>query len=472
MSPSRQRGLQERDPVLVERLGNDVRLSPAGPLRGTVRLPGSKSLTNRYLLCTALADGTSRLAGVTLSDDVQAMLRGLRALGIDLSLIGDTTASGPPPGGEAAPVAAGGYVTIEVQGCRGQLPAVAADIDVGNAGTAMRFLTALATLGHGRYRLDGSPRMRQRPIGPLVGALQQLGAPVGYDAVEGFPPITMAARGLAGGEVRFDRPPSSQFISALLMVGPYAGGDVMIRIDGGLASRPYVEMTIAVMRSLGVELLAGDEFDRFIVPAAQRYQAREVVVEPDASAATYFWAAAALTGGQITALGLRADSLQGDVRFVEVLQRMGCVVRDTPEGLSVAAPPDGRLRGVDVDLNAMPDTAQTLAVVALFADGPTTIRNVGNLRIKETDRLTALETELRRLGAAVSTGSDGITISPPERLTPTAIETYDDHRMAMSFALAGLRVPGLVIREAACVAKSFPGFFDELAALSADGPAR
>jgi 3-phosphoshikimate 1-carboxyvinyltransferase len=436
--------------VLVELSGTDVKVHRVGPVAGLVQPPGSKSLTNRYLLCAALADGRSTLRGASLSDDALRMIEGLRELEIRVELREDAD-------------------VIQVDGCRGHIPATAAEIDAGNAGTAMRFLTALACLGHGHYRLDGSPRMRERPIGELVGALQQLGAPLGYDGAEGYPPLTMVARGLGGGEVVFGSPPSSQFISALLMVAPYATRDVMIRIDGEVISRPYIDMTIGVMRSLGVEVLASDSADRFVVASTQRYAAREILIEPDASAATYFWAAAAITGGRVRVTGLTRQSLQGDVGFVDVLERMGCQVEAGDEYLGVQGPPPGALRGVDVDLNAMPDTAQTLAVVALFADGPTRIRRVANLRIKETDRLAALESELMRLGAQVEMTDDGLTITPPRAITPATIETYDDHRMVMSFALAGLVAEGIVIRNAGCVSKSFPDFFETLATLE---PAR
>lgn len=422
--------------------GSNVRLRPAGPLTGEVRLPGSKSLTNRYLTCAALADGRTTLRDAAVVDDTRAMVAGLDALGIHVEVEEDRG-------------------RMLITGCRGQIPATAADINVGHAGTAMRFLTALATLGYGRYRIDGSPRMRQRPIGALVGALQALGAGIGYDASSGYPPVTMAARGLAGGEAHFDTPPSSQFISALLMAAPYASRDVFLSIAGALPSWPYVNMTIAVMRSMGVEVLASDR-RRFIVAAPQRYQAGEYVIEPDASAATYFWAGAALTGGCIRVAGLTESSLQGDVGFARVLADMGCQVRADDGGIEVGAPSAGHLRGVDVDLNAMPDTVQTLAVVALFAEGPTRIRNVANLRLKETDRLAALATELTKLGAEVQVGPDGLTIRPPGRVRPAAIDTYGDHRMAMSFALAGLVVEGVVIRNAECVSKSFPGFFEAL----------
>jgi 3-phosphoshikimate 1-carboxyvinyltransferase len=428
----------------IERTGNGVRIHPAGAVTGIVQPPGSKSLTNRYLACTALADGRSILRGASLSDDTQAMVAGLGQLGM------------------ATEVRAA-HREVVVTGCRGNVDADDVEIDAGNAGTAMRFLTALACLGYGRRRLDGSPRMRQRPIGALVDALTELGAQIGYEAAEGFPPVTIVARGLTGGEVVFRTPPSSQFLSAVLMVSPYATRDVMIRVDGTLPSRPYVDMTIDVMRSLGVELL--ESGGRFVVPAFQRYQAGEHGIEPDASAATYFWAAVAVTGGRIRVAGLTRRSRQGDVRFVDVLAQMGCRVHEDGSSLEVEAPAAGRLRGVAVDLNEMPDTVQTLAVAALFADGPTEIRNVANLRIKETDRIAALATELTRLGAKVETRPDGLTIHPPQQITPAAIETYDDHRMAMSFAIAGLVVDGIVIKDARCVAKSFPDFFDVLGRL-------
>lgn len=429
----------------VERRGNDVRIVPGGPVRGNVVLPGSKSLTNRYLMCAAVADGRSVLRGASLSDDTHAMLHGLEQLGVRAEVYAE--------GRE-----------ISITGCKGYLPADEADIHVGHAGTAMRFLTALACLGLGRYRLDGSARMRQRPIGALVGALQALGAQIGYELTEGCPPLTIRARGLRGGEAVFETPPSSQYVSALLMVAPYAKQDVLLRIEGTLTSRPYVDMTTEVMRSLGVELLEADG-RRFIVPAYQRYQAGEYAIEPDGSAATYFWAAAAVTSGRVRVSGLTRRSRQGDARFVDVLGQMGCTVNEGDSFLEVAGPASGRLRGIAIDLNEMPDTVQTLAVVALFADGPTEIRNVANLRIKETDRIAALATELTRLGARVDARPDGLMVHPPARIMPAEIHTYDDHRMAMSFAVAGLAGDGIVIQDAGCVSKSFPDFFEVLGGL-------
>jgi len=422
--------------------GADVHLHPTGPIRARVRPPGSKSLTNRYLLCAALADGQTILDGASLAADADRMVACLRELGIVIGI----RHTNPPQ--------------MAVAGCRGHLPAGEAELDAGDAGTVMRFLTALITLGYGRYRLDGSPRMRQRPIGPLVGALQGLGAPLGYDAEPGFPPVTAMARGLVGGRVRLDRLASSQFVSALLMVAPYAMSDCFIALRGRPPSEPYIQMTVELMRQMGVEVL-GDR-RRFIVPAGQRYRGGEYAVEPDASAATYLWGAAAVTGGAVRVDGLSRASLQGDMHFVDLLEEMGCNVSAGPDFLEVSGPAAGRLRGIDVDLNPMPDTAQTLAVISLFADGPTTIRNVPNLRLKETDRLAALATELARLGARVEQRDDGLTIFPPPRVQPATIETYNDHRMAMSFALAGLAAEGITIRNARCVSKSFPQFFEVL----------
>ena len=426
----------------VEWIGEHVRVRPGGPARGSATLPGSKSLTNRFLGCAALADGVSVLRGVSFSDDVQAMLGGLRKLGTRADARVDQRA-------------------LHITGCGGNVIGDDVVIDVGNAGTAMRFLTGLSCLGQGRRRLDGSPRMRQRPIADLVGALTLLGARIGYDGVEGYPPLNVLAGGLSGGEVVLDRPPSSQFVSAVLMVAPYAARDVLLRIEGTLVSRPYVDMTIDVMRSMGVEVIVGED-QTYIVPAWQRYRSGEFDVEPDASAATYMWAAAAITGGCVRVSGLTRTSRQGDAHFVEVLARMGCNVHEGESSMTVAAPSHGRLTGVSIDLNAMPDTVQTLAVVALFAEGPTDVRNVANLRVKETDRLGALHAELTRLGARVDLREDGLTIHPPERITPAEIGTYDDHRMAMSFALAGLVADGIVIRDAGCVSKSFPDYFQAL----------
>jgi len=431
----------------VELMGPDVRIRACGPLRGVVRVPGSKSLTNRYLLCTALADGRSSLTDVSVCDDTQRMLAGLSALGIYAALHKDRR-------------------QIVVAGCRGYPPADDVQIDAGEAGTAMRFLTALCCLGFGRRRLDGAPRMRARPLGGLVNALVNLGASIGYEGQPGYPPVTVLARGLTGGTTDLHAPQSSQFLSAVLMVAPYASQDVLVAARETVPSRPYVDQTVQVMHSLGVEVITSDGL-RYVVPAFQRYQAGEYRIEPDASAAGYFWTAAALTGGEVRVAGLTRASRQGDVRFVDVLAEMGCEVGADASGLAVRGPATGRLRGVSVDMNELPDAVPTLAVAALFADGPTEIRNSAHLRVKESDRLAMLAIELRRLGATVEEWPDGLKIRPPTRITPTSVDSHGDHRLAMSLALAGLVCEGLVVRAAGCVSKSCPEFFEILSDLCA-----
>ncbi len=425
----------------------DYRCQPVKePIDAVVTLPGSKSITNRVLLVAALADGTSILRGVLVAEDTRLMVSALGKLGIVVTL--DET-----------------DCVAEVTGCRGRLPNEEADIFCGNAGTVMRFCTALTALGHGRFQLDGVERLRSRPIGGLADALQSLGTGVEYLSTQGCPPIAVRARGLRGGQVSFDSPPSSQLVSALLLVAPYAAQDIFIETAGDVPSVPYLKMTTAVMQRFGVAVIEQYEetSTKFIVAAPQRYQATAYMVEPDASNATYFLAAPAIVGGRLTVEGLGTASIQGDACFVDVLERMGCRIDRAPTRLTVHAPPQGeRLRGIEVDLNDMPDTVQTLAVVALFADGPTVIHNVANLRLKETDRLAALRCELTKLGARVEERADGLRIEPPDRPVPAEIDTYDDHRMAMSFALAGLKCPGIVIHHAECCSKTFPEYFDRL----------
>jgi 3-phosphoshikimate 1-carboxyvinyltransferase len=414
------------------------------PLDAVVHLPGSKSLTNRAFVTAALAEGTSHLTGILLAEDTRLMVEALRQLGIEVEL------------DEGALVA-------RVAGCGGQIPASEGSIFCGNAGTVMRFVAAMAATAHGLYELDGVPRMRRRPIGELATTLQALGAGVEYLGEEGCPPIRIHASGLRGGHVLFHSPESSQFVSGLLMAGPCAGQDVLVEISGCVHSVPYLRMTTAVMRAFGVEII--EQYPplpvRFIVPAPQQYSAGTYAIEPDASNATYFLAAAAVAGGRVRVEGLGTDSRQGDVRFVEILERVGCRVDRELSALTVHGPGEGSpLRGIDVDLNDMPDTAQTLAVIALFAEGPTAIRHVSNLRVKETDRITALCRELRKLGATVDERLDGLVIHPAGEYRPAEIATYDDHRMAMSFTLATLRIPGVVVQDAHCCAKTFPDFFD------------
>jgi 3-phosphoshikimate 1-carboxyvinyltransferase len=406
----------------------------------TVRVPGSKSLTNRALVCAALASGRSRLVGWLESDDTAAMIDGLGRLGVTVEREG---------------------ADLAVNGTGGEFAIPLHPIDCRASGTTMRFLAACAALVRGRVTLDGVARMRERPIQDLADALTTLG--VSVRTVAGCPPITIQGGRLTGGRVAVDASKSSQFLSALLMVAPLADDEVEI-VAMPITSRPYVDLTLSVMNAFGISVeLRGD--DTFRIPGGQRYRPRSYAIEPDATAATYFFAAAAITGGRIRVEGLSAASAQSDVRFVEVLERMGCSVERGPSWIAVRGP--RYLHGVDVDLNALPDSALTLAVVALFARGRTSIRNVPNLRLKETDRMAALQAELTKLGAQVETTATDLVIDPPERVTPARIATYDDHRMAMSFAVAGLAVDGIVIQDPDCVRKTFPGFFDELRRLSA-----
>ncbi len=353
--------------------------------------------------------------------------------------------------------------TIDVTGCGGNIPAERADLFVGNSGTTIRFLAAGAALGAGTYRLDGVPRMRQRPIADLLDALQQLGVRAESELGNGCPPVVVGGAGsvLRGGLARIRGNISSQFLSGLLMIAPLAQEDVQLVVEGTLVSRPYVDMTLAVMSAFGVQVDTSRD-DRFCIASQTTYQARRYTIEPDASAASYFWGAAAITSGSVTVQGLTRQSLQGDVQFCECLRQMGCRVDYLPDAIAVTG---GPLRGIDVDMNGISDTVQTLAAVALFADGPTTIRGVAHIRHKETDRIGDLARELRRLGAAVDELHDGLRITPAP-LRGAVLQTYGDHRMAMSLALVGLRQPGVVIRDPACTTKTYPDFFRDLDALS------
>lgn len=415
-----------------------IEIHPTGPLRASIRPPGSKSITNRALICAALGEGESLLTGVLDSEDTQVMIAAMRQLGIAVE-------HDPPT------------ATVRVVGCGGRLPTGNTDLYVANSGTTVRFLTAMLALGQGDYRLDGTPRMQQRPIGDLLDALRQLGANAVSETGTGCPPVVVHARGLAGGRATVAGDISSQFLSGLLMAAPYAKTDVELIVRGDLVSRPYIDMTLAVMASFGVHV-GVDASSRFTIAAPQRYQSRPYDIEPDASAASYFFAAAAITRGEVTVEGLSRDSLQGDVAFCECLEQMGCAVQYGQNRITVAG---GPLRGIDTDMNAISDTVQTLGAVALFADGPTTIRGVAHIRHKETDRIHALAVELRKLGAEVEEHADGLKIMP-RPLHGAQIDTYDDHRMAMSLALVGLAVPGVVIRDPDCTAKTYPQFFRDL----------
>jgi len=414
-----------------------------GPLNSTVRPPGSKSLTNRALACAALADGRSVLTGALDSEDTRVMIDALQRLGIGVAANGSRT-------------------TLTVDGCGGRIPATKAELYVANSGTTVRFVTALVALGNGEFVLDGTPRMRERPIQDLLDSLKQLGVRAESVNGTGCPPVLLHATGLSGGKVSVRGDVSSQFLSGLLLASPYARSPLTIDITGALVSQPYVHMTLAVMKSFGLDVMAGD-LSRFQIQAPQMYRASNYAIEPDASAASYFWAAAAIVGGRVTVAGLNRASLQGDVAFCDCLAKMGCMVEYGPQSTTVVG---GKLHGVDVDMNAISDTVQTLSAVALFAEGPTTIRGVGHIRHKETDRIGNLAIELRKLGATVEEHEDGLTVIPGT-LRPATIDTYHDHRMAMSLSLPGLRSPGVVINDPGCTNKTYPEFFDDLSKLRA-----
>lgn len=414
------------------------------PLDAVVTIPGSKSLTNRALPVATLATGASSLSNILIADDTRRMIDGLSKLGFEI-IVNETTQ------------------VATVRGQAGLISEQDATLDCGNSGTTIRFLAAMCALGVGSYRFDGTPRMRERPVGDLIDALRTLGAKIECHARDGFPPFTIHAAGLTGGTVTLDSPPSSQMVSAILMAAPRARGDVMLELRGQVVSEPYIRMTVDVCESFGISMIEDRTADawRFIVPAPQEYAAVDYTIEPDASNASYFLSAPAVAGGTVTVKGLGARSVQGDARFAEVLAQMGCSVEVLDKRITVArSDPDKPLRAIDIDLNDMPDMAQTLAVLALFADGTTHIRNVANLRLKETNRLKALATELKKFGADVKLDEDAIHITPPQHPTGAAVDTYNDHRMAMSFTLAGLRIPDVVIRDAECVDKTFPDFFD------------
>jgi 3-phosphoshikimate 1-carboxyvinyltransferase len=421
-----------------------------GPFNAVIRPPGSKSLSNRALVMAALGDGPCKLSHVLFADDTRVMLDGLSRLGFKLEI--DEPAK-----------------TVIVHGERGVIPATSADLFCGNSGTTIRFLAALSSLGRGEYRLDGIERMRQRPIGLLVDLLKNLGSRIEYEGQSGFPPLKIFADSLPGGMIRYPMAASSQFLSSVLMIAPYTRHEVRVDLDGEQTSWPYVWMTMRLMDQFGLtpELLLDRDTGkpRQITVPSGHYSAREYPVEPDASNAAYFMAIGAVhPGSSVTVQGLGSDSLQGDVQFAGLLKRMGASVAVGKNEIKIIGTDE--LEGLDVSLLDMPDQAQTLGVLALFAKGQTIIRGLHTLRLKETDRLAALSTELQKLGAAVKVeGDDTLIIDPPHRVAPAQIDTYDDHRMAMSFALAGTKSPGVVIKDAQCVSKTYPEFFHDLGKL-------
>ncbi|ERN19289.1 hypothetical protein AMTRI_Chr09g43250 [Amborella trichopoda] len=432
-------------------------LEPIKEISGTVNLPGSKSLSNRVLLLAALSQGTTVVENLLNSEDVHYMLGALRTLGLNVEADAVNKRAIVEGSGGHFPV--GKDSTEEVQ------------LFLGNAGTAMRPLTAavVAAGGNARYVLDGVPRMRERPIGDLVSGLKQLGADIGCVFNTDCPPVYVNGKGgLPGGKVTLSGSVSSQYLTALLMAAPLALGDVEIVMADKLVSVPYVDMTLKLMERFGVTVEHSGSWDRFLIRGGQLYKSPgNAYVEGDASSASYFLAGAAVTGGTVTVEGCGTSSLQGDVRFAEVLEKMGAKVSWTENTVTVTGPPmdpskKKRLRGIDVNMNKMPDVAMTLAVVALYADGPTAIRDVGTWRVKETERMIAICTELRKLGATVEEGSDYCIITPPERLNVTAIDTYDDHRMAMAFSLAACADVPVTIRDPGCTRKTFPDYFEVL----------
>lgn len=417
-----------------------------GKIDATVTILGSKSYTNRALLVAALADGKSTLKHALFSDDTFYMTHALGSLGIELN---DNRLES----------------TFEVIGTGGKIPVSEAKLFIGNAGTAARFLTSYLTLGNGTYSIDGVERMRQRPIGDLLDGLRQLGASVSTKFGNGCPPVLVKANGLPGGKTVLNTQKSSQFLSSILLSAPYAENDVEIEIEDKLVSKPYIDITLSVMSSFGVQV-EREDYRRFFISSDQCYQAREYTIEPDASSASYFFAAAALVGGRVKVMNLSDDSVQGDVRFVEVLRQMGCEVNYGENYIELKS--SDELNGIEVDMNEISDTAQTLAAIAPFAKDKVFIKNIGHIRRKETDRITAIVNELRRLKVEVDEFEDSIVVYPSE-VQPTSIETYNDHRMAMSFAVIGLKVPGIKIKNPECVNKTFPNFFDKLKTLETGG---
>ena len=427
-------------------------LPPTDLLSGEVQLPGSKSISNRALLLAALARGDTRLHNLLQADDTRYMLQALSELGVNVVRDGQ---AGQPD-------------NVTVTGRNGPLVTEFVDLtlDLGLAGTALRPLTAALTLGKGRFILDGTQRMRERPIAALVDGLRQLGAQIHYTATEGFPPVQVTGTGLNGGTAIMAGNLSSQFLTSLLMAAPLAREPVVVEIDGEQVSKPYLAITVHLMRQFGATI-THQNYQRFDIQPGGYESPGELLIEGDASSASYFLAAGAIAGPGVTVYGIGSDSVQGDVALIDVLRSMGAEVAMQPASITVRpAPQAAGLQAVDVDLNAIPDAAMTVAVLALFAKGTTTIRNIYNWRVKETDRLIAMSTELRKLGASVIEGRDFIAITPPDALAEATIDTYGDHRMAMCFSLACLGGVSVTINDPECVSKTFPAYFEHFARLS------
>lgn len=418
-------------------------LQPIRHVKGQIFLPGSKSMTNRVLLLSSLAEGTTEVRNLLDSDDTQHMLKALEILGVSI----DFTP---------------GETTCHVKGLGRPFQLDSAELFMGNSGTTMRSLTAAICVGKGDYILTGEPRMWERPIKDLVDALRQLGANIEYMKQDGYPPLKIRANGLAGGTVSIRGNISSQYLTGLLMAAPLAQNDLTIQVEGELVSKPYIDMTIDVMKRYGVEV-ENNSYQSFVIQGGQKYRSPgSILVEGDASSATYFLSAAAI-GGTVRVNGVGSDSIQGDIAHADVLEKMGAEVTRGPDWIEVT---HKKLHGVDMDLNHMPDAAMTVAVTSLFAEGKTTIRNIYNWRVKETDRLAAMATELRKVGAEVVEGNDFLEITPPEHIKSATIDTYDDHRIAMCFSLAALGEAPITINDPDCVSKTFPDYFEKLSEIT------
>lgn len=415
-------------------------IRPAGTVDACIRIPSSKSYTNRALIVAALADGVSVIVRPSPSEDSEHVRKALESFCVPVT-------RGP------------GEDRIEISGTNGKLCAPREEIFIGNAGTAMRFLTSLASIAGGTTTITGDELMRKRPMADLLDALRMAG--VRCSSENGFPPVTVQGGHFVGGRIDIEGAVSSQFISSILLAAPYAKRPVTLHVRGKLSSMPYVDMSIHVMRSFGA-LVDSIDTANFRIDNQQQYIGQEFTIEADASGASYFFAAAAICGGRVLVAELSRESLQGDIRFLDILEEMGCGVGERDNGIEVRG--TGQLAGIEADMNDIPDCVPTLAVMAAFADGPTTIGNVAHLVHKESNRLRALAVELSKMGARVDVHEDGLTITP-KPMHGAAIETYNDHRIAMSFAVAGLRQEGISVRNPDCVAKSFPGFWDQFAQL-------
>ncbi|HIP19094.1 MAG TPA: 3-phosphoshikimate 1-carboxyvinyltransferase [Sulfurovum sp.] len=424
---------------------NTLILKPISKIDGEINLPGSKSFSNRALLLAALAEGTTKITNLLESDDTRHMLTALRQLGIKYTLSEDKTECTVV--GNAGPINSEGFE----------------ELFLGNAGTAMRPLCAALCLGKGSFLLTGEPRMKERPIGHLVDALREAGANINYIESEGYPPLQIEANGLSGGRVEIEGSISSQFLTALLFAAPMAKEDMTISILGELVSKPYIDITLHIMKTFGVDV-QNDNYETFKIKGGQSYKAvAHYMVEGDASSASYFLAAAAIKGGTVKVTGIGKKSIQGDVAFVDVLEKMGAKVEWGDDFVSVTK---DELHAIDMDFNHIPDAAMTIATTALFVEGTTVLRNIYNWRVKETDRLSAMATELRKVGAKVEEGEDYLKITAPKQLKHAAIDTYDDHRVAMCFSLLALDPVSVTINEPECTAKTFPTYFEVLESIS------